>query len=75
MIDILMTYQKLFDLKFKQGVSTYELARRYPAQLNRVSEIALLEVPEETLKEIVKEEKEFDKLMRLKKRFSRLIQD
>ena len=65
-----MTYQMLFELKFKEGVSTVELVKRYPQAVDRVSEIALLEVPLETLREIVKEEKKLNRLMRLKKKFS-----
>ena len=68
-----MTYQKLFYLKFKKGISTYELVRRFPEDINRVSEVALLDVPEETLRGILKEEKSFNRLMRLKKRFSKLF--
>lgn len=68
-----MTYQQLFYLKFRKGVSTYELARRYPQAIDRVSEVALLEVPERTLRAIIREEKEFNRLMRLKRRFSRFF--
>lgn len=64
-----MTYDQLFQLKFREGISTYELVKRYPADIQRVSEMALLEVPEETLKEIVKEEKILSRLKRLKRRF------
>lgn len=64
-----MTYQKLFYLKFKKGVSTYELVRRYPDEIERVSEVALLDLPDSTLREIIREEKALRRLMRLKKRF------
>ncbi len=62
-------YQTLCDLKFKKGISTYELVRKYPDQIGRVSEVALLDVPERVLREIVKEEKLYDRLMRLKRKF------
>jgi len=65
-----MTYEKLFDLKFKKGLSTYELIRKFPESVTQVSEIALLEVPKETLQEIIKEEKDFNRIMRLKQMFS-----
>ncbi len=68
-----MTYERLFYLKFKKGLSTYELIRRFPAQIERVSEVAMLEIPEPTLKEIIGGEKNFNRLMRLKKRFSRFL--
>lgn len=64
-----MTYQKLFDLKFKKGLSTYELVQRYPDYIERVSEVALLDVPESILKDIIREEKALMRLMRLKRKF------
>ena len=62
-------YQTLFDLKFKKRVSTYELVRKFPNEIGRVSEVALLDVPETVLREVVKEAKQFGRLMRLKKKF------
>ncbi len=66
-----MTYQELFDLKFKKGLSTYESVRRYPEEIERVNEVALLDVPEATLREIIREEKILTRLMRLKRKFLR----
>ena len=68
-----MTYERLFYLKFKKGLSTYDLVQQYPEAIARVSEVALLDVPEGTLKEIVKEEKALNRLMALKKRLSRFL--
>lgn len=65
-----MSYQRLFYLKYKKGISTYELIRRFPEEIDRVSEVAMLDIPEETLREIVLEERAFDHLMKLKKRLS-----
>ncbi len=62
-------YRTLFYLKFKKRVSTYELVRKFPDEIGRVSEVALLEIPEEILREVLKEEKLFDRLMRLKRKF------
>ena len=62
-------YETLVDLKFRKGISTYELSRRYPEQINRVSEVALLDVPKRLLREILKEEKLYARLMRLKRKF------
>ena len=67
-----MTYQALFQLKYKEGLSTVELVKRFPQEVSRVSTIALLDIPEETLREVVNDE-EFTRLMRLKKRFSGLF--
>ena len=63
-----MTYQELFDLKFKMGLSTYELVRRFPDEIERVSEVALLDLPEATLREIIREEEALARLIKLKKR-------
>ena len=63
-----MTYQKIFDLKFKKGLSTYELVRLYPNEVERVSEVALLDIPEEILREVVTEEKDLYRLIQLKRR-------
>ncbi len=64
-----MNYRQLVDLKFKKGISTYELVCRFPKELKRVSEVALLDVPEATLREIVQEKEMFRHLMELKKKF------
>ena len=68
-----MTYQKLFYLKYKKGFSTTELAHKFPEEINRVTAIALIEVPEETLRKVVTEETSYKKIIRLKKKFSRFL--
>ena len=68
-----MTYQQLFYLKYKKRISTYELVQRFPREINRVSEVALLDIPEEMLREILKEEKTFNRLMRLKRKFAKFL--
>ncbi len=60
-------YEKLFDLKYRKGVPTYELQHRFPEHMTLVSEVALLDVPESTLKELALERKILDRLMSLKK--------
>ena len=60
-------YEKLFDLKYRQGIPTYELAHRFPEHIDRVREVALLDIPENTLREVVQEKKLFERLMSLKK--------
>jgi hypothetical protein len=62
-------YEKLFDLKYRQGVSTYELAQRFPEHIDRVHEVALLEVPENTLKEVIPEKRILERLISLKNQF------
>lgn len=65
-------YEKLFDLKYRQGVSTYELAQRFPEHIDRVHEVALLDVPESTLKEVIPEKRILERLMILKSQFQRM---
>lgn len=59
--------EKLFDLKYRKGVPTYELRRQFPEHINLVSEVALLEIPENTLKELALERKILERLMSLKR--------
>ena len=66
-------YEKLFDLKYRQGVPTYELAHRFPEHIARVSEVALLDIPESTLREVVLEKEIFERLISLKKKFQRFV--
>lgn len=66
-----MTYRELFHLKFHEGVTTEELRRRYPDKIHKVTEVALLDVPEEILREVVFEEEVLRRLMRLKRRLGR----
>lgn len=62
-------YEELIDLKYRKGVSTIKLLRRYPEHRKRVHEVALLGVPERTLRNIVKEKKFLNKLLEIKKKF------
>ena len=64
-----MTYREIFDLKYNQGVSTYELVKRFPDEVQRISEVALLEIPEDTLREVISEAKILDRLIGLKKKY------
>jgi len=65
-------YEKLFDLKYRKGISTYELAQRFPEHINRVHEVALLDISENTLKELVPEKRLLERLISLKKQFQRM---
>ena len=66
-------YEKLFDLKYRQGVPTYELAHRFPEHIDCVNEVALLDIPESMLREVVPEKDIFERLISLKKKFQRFI--
>jgi hypothetical protein len=62
-------YEELIDLKYRQGVSTIKLIKRFPRHRRHVNEIALLGVPEKTLRKVVHEKKLLSRLMDIKKRF------
>lgn len=60
-------YETLFDLKYRQGVPTHELVHRFPEHIDRVNEVALLDIPENTLREVVPEKETLERLITLKK--------
>ncbi|MDD5216764.1 MAG: hypothetical protein PHN49_00950 [Candidatus Omnitrophica bacterium] len=64
-----MKYEDLFDLKYNKGLSTYELVRRFPEDLRQVNEVALLDIPEATLEEVLQEKLVLKRLKKLKKKF------
>lgn len=64
-----MTEHELFDLKYNQGLSTQELLKRFPDDTCRIHEIALLEIEEEMLREVIPEPAFFERLMEMKKRY------
>jgi len=61
-------YEKLFDLKYRQGIPTCELVHRFPEHIARVSEVALLDIPENTLREVIQENSVFERLITLKRK-------
>jgi hypothetical protein len=61
-------YEELIDLKYRQGVPTVKLLRRFPKHQRRVHEIALLGVPEKTLRKVIREKKLLKRLLQIKKR-------
>ena len=65
-----MTYKRLLFLKYKKGVSTQELLKRYPSEIARVTEVALLDLPETTLRELLTESDDFEHVMSLKQQFA-----
>src|SRR3989338_6995780 len=64
-----MTYREIFDLKFKKGYSTNQLLRRFPKDNGKVTEIALLQLPDQILKKMVAEEERLIRILFLKRRF------
>ncbi|MFZ5802092.1 MAG: hypothetical protein ACOY3K_03145 [Candidatus Omnitrophota bacterium] len=66
-----MTYEKIFELKFERGFTTHELAQRFPKEIRRVSEVALLELPDEMLQEVMPEKDMLKRVRLLRKRFQK----
>lgn len=62
-----MTYQTLFKLKFEQKVPTLELEKKFPRDKEKISRLALLELPTKVLKNVVRDEKELIHLQSLKR--------
>lgn len=63
-----MTFQKLFHLKFREGVSTIELEKRFPREKKKISTLAMLELPAHTLRRVVNTREEFEHLSHLKQK-------
>jgi tRNA A37 threonylcarbamoyladenosine biosynthesis protein TsaE len=61
-----MTYERLFQLKFREEVPTYKLGKKFPNERRKISHIALLQLSNSQLKKVMKNEEEFRKLMLLK---------
>ena len=66
-----MTYERIFNLKFGEEIPTHELGRRYPRERKKISRVALLHLPIAVLRELVKREGEFQKLVTLKRLFKK----
>lgn len=62
-----MTYRNLFDLKFKEKIPTLELERRFPQDKQKISRLALLELPFRLLKSVLKNHGELTQVLKLKK--------
>jgi len=61
-----MTYERLYELKFKKHIPTYQLGKRYPKELRKISRVALLELSTSLMRELVKRKEERRLLIRLK---------
>lgn len=62
-----MDYKELFKLKFEKGLSTIELEDRYPEEIDKIAKLALIDLPVQVLKKIIKDKRELSSLMELKK--------
>lgn len=64
-----MTYRRILDLKFRKKVSTLKLERSFPDERQKVVRVALMELPEKTLKKVIRKEKDLEKLLLMKQHF------
>ncbi len=62
-----MTYQKIYELKFRKKVPTFKLKKIFPNDHGKIYQIALMELPVRTLKRLVRNEKKLVRLLLLKK--------
>lgn len=60
-----MTYEKIYDLKFKKNFPTYVLEKKFPHERRKISQVALLELPSSQLRGLISLE-EMEKLTDLK---------
>lgn len=62
-----MTYRKLAYLKFEKGWTTQELMQKFPTEIERVSEVALVDLPVHVLEDVVTEKAVLERVKALKK--------
>lgn len=67
-----MKVQELLYLKFQRRVSTLDLLRRYPREKRQIRELALLDVDEAALRQILGRRKTLRRLARLRRRLAHL---
>lgn len=68
-----VTYEEIFELKYLKGVSTQELLRQYPEEARRVNEVALLDIPEDLLRDMIQESDVLFRLIALKRKFKEIF--
>lgn len=62
-------YEKLIDLKYRKGVSTFKLTRQFPGNRRQIHEVALMGVGQKALRKTVKEKTLLKKILSLKKKY------
>lgn len=68
-----VTYEEIFELKYLKGISTQELLRQYPDEASRVNEVALLDIPENVLRDMIQESDVLFRLIALKRKFKAIF--
>lgn len=70
-----MKYKRLYDLKFNKRVPTFELRKRFPREAGKITRVALLQLPDAVLRELIHQKKELQKLMLLRRSLARQESD
>lgn len=66
-LNITMTYQEIVELKFRKKIPTFELHRIIPEECEKISRVALSELPVKTLRKLIRDEKKLAELLLIKK--------
>nr|CAX68942.1 hypothetical protein JG2_0170 [uncultured bacterium] len=64
-----MTYEEIFNLKFREGLPTHIMEKRYPKDKLKITRVALSELPEESLRTVIRKDCELEKILYLKRYF------
>jgi hypothetical protein len=62
-----VTYEKIYDLKFRRHVPTFLLRKRFPREAEKIARIALLQLPLSVLRELIRTKRELHKVLALRK--------
>ncbi len=68
----LMTYRKLYRLKTEHGMSTIDLVRRFPRERDKITNLALLDLPQALLEETLTEKQMMRRVMTLRRRMFKI---
>lgn len=61
-----MTYKKLYEMKFRMGIPTIELEKKFPKDRDKISKLALMELPLSLLRSVLNDERKLMSLLELK---------
>ncbi|MBU9889225.1 MAG: hypothetical protein KTQ49_05095 [Candidatus Omnitrophica bacterium] len=64
-------YEKMYDLKYRKGISTIDLVHQFPKNMRHINEVALLDIPQKVLREVVVEKNVLEHLTALKQRLEK----
>lgn len=64
----LITYRKLYRLKTERGLSTIDLVRRFPREREKITNLALLDLPQALLEQTLTEKQMMRRVADLRRR-------